>query len=255
MAWLRIKGRKVYFSNLFVLSPQTRSYNNVCQDGIYSCFRALHDECSAHWVQADTIILWDGKFKPSTQDVQYACNNTRHLNETAWFLKENSPPAQIYFSRICHSCSVFKNYSTSTQVPNYGIRHLILDTYFLELVTRGLDCHSLHQLSLVQMHQLRQWRYFYRKAVPRLENQDLWQSSSCNILVFFLRNTQIVVIVLNILKRVNKHRKCKPTAALLLDSGCLLIYRDFSFHAVPTKVLHCLISLLIVLFKAKTYSY
>lgn len=82
----------------------------------------------------------NGKFKPSTQDIQYACNNTRHLNKTAWFWKKNSSPARVDFSRICHSCSVFKNQSTSAQVPNYGIRHLILDAYFLKL-THGLGCH------------------------------------------------------------------------------------------------------------------
>lgn len=147
MACLRIKERKVYFCNLFGLSPQTHSYSNVCQDGIYSCSRVLHDECSVHWVQADTVVLWDGKFKPSTQDVQYACNNTRHLNKPAWFLKENSPPAQIDFSRICHFCTVLENQSTSTQVPNYGIRHLILDTYFWNCWPMGLivissDCIS-----------------------------------------------------------------------------------------------------------------
>lgn len=157
-------------------------------------FQSATDDCSVLRVQADTVILWEGKFKPSARDVQYACSNTSHLNKTAWFLKENSPPAQIDFSRICHSCSVFLKTSLP-QVPNYGIRHLILDTYFWICWPTSLIVILLHQLSLEQMHQFRHWRCFYRKPVPCLENQDLWQSRNSNILVFFLRNTQIVVIV------------------------------------------------------------
>lgn len=133
-----------------------------------------------------------GKIQTSNPGFQYACNNTRHLNKTAWFLKENSPPAQIDFSRICHSCSVFENRFTSSQVPNYGIRHLILDTvilyiyllYFWISWPMGSIVILLHQLSLVQMHQLRHWRYFYRKPVPCLENQDLWQSRNSNYFSF-----------------------------------------------------------------------
>lgn len=192
------RGQCIFLIFLFWVPRHTRPI--MCVKMEYA--HVLRDECSVHCARAGTGILWDGKFKPPTQDVQYTCNNARHWNKTAWFSKENSPPAQIDFSRICHSCSVFKNQSTSTQVPIYRIRHLILDSYFWNCWPVGLILILFHQLSLVQMHQLTQWSYFYRKPVPCLENQDLWQSRNSNILVFFLRNTQIVVIVLNILKRV-----------------------------------------------------
>lgn len=62
------RGKCIFLIFLFWVPRHTHTIMSVRVEYTHVLDYHMMSKCSVHWVQADIVILWEGKFRPPTQD-------------------------------------------------------------------------------------------------------------------------------------------------------------------------------------------